>query len=153
MSVATRISYQDFVSTAPAAYAGLAALSKAVDESGMDKQLTELVKIRASQINGCAFCLQFHLNLARKIGMPAVKLDLLAAWREAGVYSERELAALEWTEALTDIRQGIPSDQLYQQLQQHFSQSEIMFLSVAIGAINQWNRIGAAFCFAPPPAA
>ncbi len=75
-------------------------------DSGLDKALTELIKIRASQINGCAFCVQFHLNLARKAGVPQTKLDLVAVWRDAGVFTAREMAALAWTEALTQVTTG-----------------------------------------------
>ena len=145
-----RCDYEDFARIAPAARAALTALGAAVAESGLEKELTELVKLRASQINGCAFCLQFHLNVSRKLGVPAEKLDLVAAWREAGIFSERELAALAWTEALTGIAAGVPSDEAYAALLRHFSESEAVFLTVAIGTINQWNRIAVALRFTPP---
>ncbi len=151
--VSPRVSYEDFIKAAPAAYAALRALGKAVDESGLDKGVTELVKLRASQINGCAFCVQLHLNVARKIGLPEAKLDLLAVWREAGVYSDREMAALAWAEALTEEAAEGASDAAYAELLRHFSQSEAMFLTVAVGTINQWNRIAGALRFAPPLAA
>lgn len=150
MSHEVRIDYNAFRDIAPAAYSGLLALGKAVDDSGLEKSLTELIKIRASQLNGCAFCLQYHLNVARKIGVPTAKLDLVATWREAGVYSEREMAALAWAEALTLIVEGAPDDALYQQTLQHFSREELVFLTVSVATINQWNRIGGALRFAPP---
>ncbi len=145
-----RLSYQDFTKTAASAYGALLALGKAVDDSGLDTGLTEIVKLRASQINGCAYCLQLHLNIARKLGLAGAKLDLVAVWREAGVFTDREMAALAWTEALTKQAGEGASDANYAALLQSFSESEALFLTVAIGTINQWNRIAAALRFAPP---
>lgn len=145
-----RISRADYDDLAPAAVAALRALGKAVDDSGLEKTLTELIKIRASQINGGAFCIQFHLNMARKLGVEAAKLDLLAAWRETGVYSERERAALAWTEALTRMGRHSVTDTAWTQLQSQFSRSEIAFLTTSIGTINAWNRIAGSLHFAPP---
>ncbi|MFT4021702.1 MAG: carboxymuconolactone decarboxylase family protein, partial [Acinetobacter sp.] len=96
-------SYAGFQKISPAALAALLEMGKAVDDSGLEKTLTELVKIRVSQINGCAFCIQFHLQIARRIGIDAIKLDLVAAWRDVDVYSARELAALEWAEEVTRL--------------------------------------------------
>jgi len=145
-----RLNYEDFAKAATAAHAALLALGKSVDDSGIEKPLTELVKLRASQINGCAFCIQFHLNMARKLGVPGEKLDLVAAWREAGVFSAREMAALAWTEALTKMTIEVASDTASAALRQHFTETEALFLTVAIGTINQWNRIAVALRFAPP---
>ncbi|MFG1215164.1 carboxymuconolactone decarboxylase family protein [Xanthobacter flavus] len=143
-----RLSYEAFAKTA--AYAALLALGKSVDESGLEKPLTEIAKLRASQINGCAFCIQYHLTVARRLAVPPEKLDLIAAWREAGVFTPRELAALAWTEALTVTSGGPPSDADYAGLLAVFSAEEAMHLTVAIGTINQWNRIAVALRFAPP---
>jgi len=151
-----RIDRNDFDKVAPGIGAALRALTKAVDDSGLDKPLTELLKVRASQINGCAFCLQYHLNLARQFGVPQAKLDLLPVWREAASYTERERAALAWTEALTQMgghATDDPSESAYLQLQQHFSDAEISFLSAAVAAINAWNRIAGGLRFTPPPSA
>src|ERR1700678_2152026 len=101
MGTSPRMEFAEFDQKAPAARAALSALSKAVDDSGLEKALTELIKIRASQVNGCAFCVQFHLNAARKAGVSQTKLDLVAVWRDTGVFSAHERAALAWTEALT----------------------------------------------------
>lgn len=147
---APRISRADYDELAPAAVAALRALGKAVDDSGLEKPLTELIKVRASQINGCAFCIQYHLNVARKLGVAAPKLDLLAAWREAGVYTARERAALIWTEALTRMDRHSVSDATYAQVQERFTRSEIAFLTASVGAINAWNRIAGALHFEPP---
>jgi AhpD family alkylhydroperoxidase len=143
-----RLPYEAFAKTA--AYAALLALGKSVDESGLEKPLTEIAKLRASQINGCAFCIQYHLTVARRLAVPAEKLDLVAAWREAGVFTPRELAALAWTEALTLTTGEPPSDADYAALLAAFSAEEAMHLTVAIGTINQWNRIAVALRFAPP---
>jgi AhpD family alkylhydroperoxidase len=144
-----RLSYEGFVKTAPAAYASLGALSKAVDDSGLEKSLTELVKTRASQLNGCAFCLSFHLNMLRKLEVAQEKIDLLPVWRDAGVYSSRELAALAWTEAVTNLSPHSASDEAYAALLSEFSESEAEFLTIAIATINAWNRLGVALRFAP----
>lgn len=150
MSAKARLEYADFRKLAPAAQAALTALSKAVEESGLDKTLVELVKIRASQINGCAFCLQYHLNLARKLGVAAEKLDLVAVWHDAGIFSPREMAALEWAEIQTAIADGGVSDETYATAREAFSESELVFLTVAIATINAWNRIGVSLRFSPP---
>lgn len=145
-----RISWNDFDRAAPAVTVALRALGQAVDDSGLDKSLTELIKLRASQINGCAYCIQYHLNLARRVGVVPAKLDLVAAWREAGIYGARERAALAWAEALTRMAERPVCDAVYTELQAQFSETEIAFLTSAIGAINAWNRIAGALQFAPP---
>ena len=145
-----RISYQDFAKLAPAAQAALLAMGKAVEETGLDKQLVELVKLRVSQINNCAFCLQIHLNVSRRLGVPQEKLDLVATWQEAGIFSDKECAALAWAELLTRLADRSVPDEAYEAVCKHFSQDEVIALSVAIANINAWNRLGAAFRFAPP---
>jgi AhpD family alkylhydroperoxidase len=145
-----RSSWSDFETQAPGVVAALRALGKAVDDSGLEKLLTELIKVRASQLNGCAFCIQFHLNHARKLGIAPAKLDLLAAWREAGVHSARERAALAWTEALSLMASGAASDAAYAEAQSQFPATELAFLTASIGAINAWNRIAGGLQFAPP---
>ncbi|MHB1586095.1 MAG: carboxymuconolactone decarboxylase family protein [Acidiferrobacteraceae bacterium] len=145
-----RIIRTDYDRTAPAVTVALRDLGQAVDDSGLDKSLIELIKLRASQINGCAYCIQYHLNVARRLGVVPVKLDLVAAWREAGIYSARECSALAWTEALTLMAEYPVSDTVYTELQAQFSETEIAFLTAAIGAINAWNRIAGALHFAPP---
>ena len=145
-----RIAYDTFQKTAPMARDALLAMGKTADESGFDKEIVELAKIRVSQINNCAFCLQIHLNVSRKLGVPQEKLDLVATWHEAGIFSDRECAALAWAETLTRLAdRGVP-DEAYDAVRRHFSEAEVIFLSVAIGTINAWNRLGAAFRFAPP---
>jgi len=149
----TRQPHQDwaqFEQHAGGVVSALRDYSRAVDASGLDKGLVELLKLRASQINGCAFCLQFHLNLARKLGLPQRQLDQLAAWRDSHAFSARERAALAWTEALTRMAAAPVEAGLYAQLQASFSEAEIANLTAAIAAINAWNRIAGALRFTPP---
>jgi AhpD family alkylhydroperoxidase len=145
-----RLDYAAFRKAAPAVADALTALSKTAREAGLEPDLIELLKIRASQINGCAFCLQYHLNEARKLGVAAEKLDLVATWREAGIYSKRDEAALAWTEALTDVSHKGAPDDLYADVVATFGDTQATFLTVAVATINAWNRIGVAFAFAPP---
>ena len=157
MTAPPRIDYPAFPKLAPDASAALGALGRQPDSPGLDKALIELVKIRASQINGCAFCLHIHLGVARRIGVAAIKLDLLAAWHDATVFSAREQAALAWAECLTSLPDAGAPDARYAALRAHFTEAEIARLSVAIATINAWNRLGAGLRFAPqlpsePPA-
>ena len=116
-----------------------------VSQAGLESRLMELVKIRASQINGCAFCLHMHTAEARKQGESEDRLFLLDAWRDSPLYDDRERAALAWTEALTRVADGHPSDAVYAQLQQHFSEEEQVTLTLLIVAINGWNRVQVGF--------
>ncbi len=143
-----RLEWQGFKAVAPEANAALLSFTKAASARGLDKTLLELVKIRASQINGCAFCLQMHLDDARKLGIDEVKLNLVVAWREAPIFSERERAALGWAEALTLASKGV-SDEVYAAARSVFSEQELADLSTAIIAINAWNRLGVAYRFTP----
>jgi AhpD family alkylhydroperoxidase len=152
MATETRIEFAEFIKIAPDARAALSALSKAVDDSGLEKSLVELVKIRASQINGCAFCVQFHLIVARKAALPQTKLDLVTTWRDAGVFTAREMTALRWTEALTQVTPTGVSDECYDDAHKEFSEKELVFLTAAVASINAWNRIAMALKFSPPVA-
>jgi AhpD family alkylhydroperoxidase len=113
--------------------------------SGLEKSLVELVKIRASQINGCAFCLHMHATEARKGGESEERIYLLDAWRESPLYTDRERAALAWTEALTLVHQTHAPEDVYQQLRAHFTEEEQVKLTLLIVAINGWNRIQVGF--------
>ncbi|WLA61757.1 carboxymuconolactone decarboxylase family protein [Bradyrhizobium diazoefficiens] len=143
-----RSEYEDFKRIAPDAYDLVLALGQAAAKAGLDKQLLELVKLRASQINGCAFCVQHHILLSERIGVPVDKLNLVAVWREAPIYSARERAALAWTEALTFLPDGV-SDEVYAEVTSEFSESELMYLTSAVASINVWNRFGAAYRWTP----
>jgi AhpD family alkylhydroperoxidase len=144
-----RSEYEDFRRLAPEAYEIVAALGQAAAKVGIDKPLLELIKLRASQINGCAFCVQFHILQAERLGMAADKLNLVVVWREAPLFSSRERAALAWTEALTLVTEGV-GDEVYAQASAEFSERELAFLSSAIASINVWNRLGVAYRWTPP---
>lgn len=124
----------------PAAMEAMAGLERAVHSSDLEPELLELVKVRASQLNGCGFCLDMHTKDAEAIGVDAQRLHLAAAWREAPCYSPRERSALSWCEALTLLPQSGAPDEVYQQLSEDFSSEEIVALTLAIVAINGWNR-------------
>ena len=144
--------FQTFTQTAPDVYASLGGVSKAVTASGLDKALTELVKLRVSQLNGCAFCLQFHLNIARKLDIDPRKFDLLAGWRDAGIYTDRETAALGWAEALTQLTDPTARDAALARVRAVFDEQELVFLAATVASINAWNRIAVGLHFPPPPA-
>ncbi len=140
---------KDFKALAPDAYDIVASLGLAAAKAGIDKQLLELIKLRASQINGCAFCVQFHILQSESLGISADKLNLVVVWREAPLFSARERAALAWTEALTLVTEGV-SDEVYAQAAAEFSEGELAYLSSAIASINVWNRLGVAYRWTPP---
>jgi AhpD family alkylhydroperoxidase len=144
-----RSEYQEFKSLAPEAYDAVFALSRVAAKAGIDKQLLELIKLRASQINGCAFCVQFHILQSESLGLAVDKLNLVVVWREAPQFSARERAALAWTEALTLVTGGV-SDEVYAQARAEFSERELAYLSSAIASINVWNRLGVAYRWTPP---
>ncbi|HUO21384.1 MAG TPA: carboxymuconolactone decarboxylase family protein [Caulobacteraceae bacterium] len=149
MTAAEPIDFDAFAKALPEVVAGLRALSAAAGE-GMDKVLIELIKARASQINGCAFCLQLHLNWARKAGATQAKLDRLAVWREAPDFTETERAALGWTEALTDPSRRMEAPGARAALDAVFDAPAVMRLTAAVAAINAWNRIAGPLGFTPP---
>ncbi len=130
---------------APAAFNAVLELSNYVMGSGLEPSLLELVKLRASQINRCAYCLHMHAADARKAGETEARIYLLDAWEESALYTPRERAALRWTETLTRLPDGSPSDEAFAELRDHFDDKEAVELSVAIGVINVWNRINAGF--------
>jgi AhpD family alkylhydroperoxidase len=144
-----RKEYTDFQRLAPDAFDLVQGLGRLAAKAGIDKQLLELVKLRASQINGCAFCVQFHILQGESLGISPDKLNLVVVWREAPQFSARERAALAWTEALTLISEGV-SDEVYAQASAEFSEQELTYLTSAIASINVWNRFGAAYRWTPP---
>ncbi len=124
-------------------------LEKYVKECGLEQSLLELVRFRASQINGCAYCLDIHSKDARSEGESEQRLYCLSAWREAPFYSERERAALAWTEAVTKISENHELDDVYEMAKAQFSEKELVDLTLAVIAINSWNRL--AIPFHTPP--
>ncbi len=146
----SRLSRADFHKLAPEVRAALGPLNQsAIDAGGLETSLIELVKIRASQINGCAFCLDMHTREARALGEREDRLHVLAAWAESPAFSDRERAALAWTEALTLVAGGHVPDPVYEQAKTAFSDKELAYLTAAVVAINGWNRVAVAFRFLP----
>lgn len=135
----------DPLATATADLKPMLALSESVHASGLERSLIELVKIRASQINGCAYCIHMHTRDARANGETEERLYLLDAWRESPLYTARERAALAWTEALTLVSQTQAPDQDYEALQAEFSDEEKVKLTLLIATINAWNRLAIGF--------
>ncbi len=127
----------------------LSNLEKYIKGTGLESQLVELVKLRASQINGCAFCIDMHTKDARTQGESEQRLYGVSAWREPPFYSERERAALLWTEEITKISENHVPDELYEQVTRHFTEKELVDLTLAIITINSWNRL--AISFRSPP--
>jgi len=138
----------DWMRINPEAYRSFAAAARST--GSLDRRLKNLVDVRVSQINGCAFCLDMHAREARELGETQQRLDCLAGWRELPAFTERERAALEWAEALTRIAETHAPDDLYARLQTHFSEAEIVDLTVAIAVMNAWNRTQIAMRRAPP---
>jgi AhpD family alkylhydroperoxidase len=135
----------DYNKVAPGALRAMFGLERYVHDSGLEPSLVHLIKMRASQINGCAYCLDMHSKDARAGGETEQRLYVLNAWREAPFYTERERAALEWTEALTLVAENHVPDEIYNGVRQHFSEQELVDLSLAIVAINGWNRLAISF--------
>ena len=129
----------------PEGYRAMAGLERYVRESGLEPSLLELVKLRASQINGCAYCIDMHWKDARARGESEQRLYGLMAWRESPYYTERERAALAWTEAVTLIADSHVPDDLYEQVRQYFNETELVNLTFALIAINGWNRLAISF--------
>jgi len=144
-----RLEYRKIHEHAPGIAHALRSLTAAVNESGLEAGLLELVKVRASQINGCAFCLDMHFRDALKLGERPERLLILDAWREAPDFSERERAALAWTEALTKITEGHVPDAVYAEATAAFSEKELANLTAAVIAINAWNRVMIAYRIPP----
>jgi AhpD family alkylhydroperoxidase len=125
------------------------ALQQYVDTTGLGSQLLHLVQMRASQINGCAYCIDMHTKDARAEGESEQRLYALDAWRETPFYNERERAALEWTEAVTNVKEGHVPDEVYESVRKQFSQSELADLTLAVAVINSWNRLSIALRAVP----
>jgi AhpD family alkylhydroperoxidase len=135
----------DFYKASPEAIKALIALEVAVGKLGLDPQLVDLVKLRASQINGCAYCIDLHTADLRKAGETDRRLATLGVWRETPFFTERECAALAWTEALTDVAHTHVPDAAYEALAAQFSEAEQVNLTMAVNTINSWNRLSIGF--------
>ena len=135
----------DFAKASPETFKAMLALEGQVAKSTLPKPLTELVRLRASQINGCAYCVDMHAADARKGGETERRLAAVAVWREAPFFTPSERAALAWTEALTLISETHAPDDVYAELEAHFSEKEMVELTLLVNAINSWNRFAIAF--------
>jgi len=135
----------DYYNAAPDAFVPMRALSNYVRDCGLEHSLGELVKIRASQLNGCAYCLEMHTREARAHGETEARLHLLAAWQESPLYSPRERAALAWTEAITLLATSRAPDDVYTAAREQFTENELVKLTLMIGVINTWNRFAVGF--------
>lgn len=136
---------QEYYAKAPQLMQKLVELNKAVEGSGLEHSLVHLVKVRASQINGCSFCLNMHTQEARADGETEQRLYLVGAWKESPLFTERERAAFAWTEAVTQISHGGVSDALYAQAREQFSEEELVKLTMVVAMINTWNRLSVSF--------
>ena len=126
---------------APEVSKAMFAVETALGESGLENSLAELVRLRASQINGCAFCIYMHVQDARKHGETDLRIQMLDAWRESSLYTDRERAALAWTESLTRIAKTHASDADYDLVKSQFTETEIAALTIVVSMINAWNRL------------
>ncbi|CAL8476143.1 MULTISPECIES: carboxymuconolactone decarboxylase family protein [Caballeronia] len=135
----------DFYKASPAAIKALVGVEERIAKSALEKSLTELVRLRASQINGCAFCVDMHTTDARKGGETDRRLATVVVWRETPFFTDRERAALAWTEALTLVSHDHVPDSVWEAVKPHFSDEEIVDLTLLISAINSWNRFAIAF--------
>lgn len=139
----------DYIKAAPGIYKAMSGLEAYTAESGLEPSLIELVKMRASQINGCAYCIDMHSLDARAQGETEQRLYALSAWSETPFFSERERAALLWTEKLTLISLDHVPDEVYEQVRPHFTDKELADLTLAVAAINAWNRFAISFRSVP----
>ncbi len=139
----------EYIKAAPALFKAMRPLDDYVRNCGLEPSLIDLVLIRASQINGCAYCIDMHTKDARSRGETEQRIYELNAWRETPFYSEREMAALAWTEAVTLITDGHVPDDLYEEARKQFSEVELVNLTVTIGLINMWNRLSISFRSVP----
>jgi AhpD family alkylhydroperoxidase len=136
---------------APGAYKAMLGLEDYLHKCGLEESLIHLIKLRASQINGCAYCLDMHWKDLRAIGEEEQRLYSLDAWRECPYYSDRERAALAWTDAVTLVTNGHVPDAVYEEVRPHFSEKELCDLTLAVAAINAWNRLSIAARTVPGP--
>lgn len=139
----------EWAKVSPDAYKALIGLEQALAKTGLEASLLELIRLRASQINGCAYCVNMHANDARKAGESEARLQTLSVWRETNFFSARERAVLAWVESLTLLAEKhAPQDQ-FDALREHFSDAEIVGLTLAVATINTWNRFGVGMAMVP----
>ncbi|HVP55565.1 MAG TPA: carboxymuconolactone decarboxylase family protein [Candidatus Eisenbacteria bacterium] len=134
----------DYLKSGRGVYEAMLAMEKYLQQSGLDPKLLDLIKLRASQINGCAYCIDMHWKDLRAQGESEQRLYGLDAWEESPYYTGRERAVLAWTEAVTSIRDGHVRDEVFEEIKKYFSEKEIADLTLAVGQINTWNRLAIA---------
>jgi AhpD family alkylhydroperoxidase len=134
----------DYLKSGRGVVEAMLGVEKYLRQSGLEESLLNLIRMRASQINGCAYCLDMHWKDARALGEKEQRLYGLDAWEESPYYTDRERAALAWTEALTNVREGHVADEVYERVRAHFTEKELADLSLAITSINSWNRLNIA---------
>ena len=142
----------DYVEHAADAANALVGVSRAVRESGVEEELLHLVSLRASQINGCSYCVDLHYRDALDVGVPPRTVNAVAAWREAPFFTSRQRSALAWTETLTRVERDGAPDAVYEEVAAHFDDGELANLTFAVAAINAWNRVAVGFRKGPDPA-
>ncbi|HZR34150.1 MAG TPA: carboxymuconolactone decarboxylase family protein [Nevskia sp.] len=135
----------NFYKTGPEAMKAMSALEQHLARCGLEKPLVDLVRLRASQVNGCAYCVDLHYGDARKAGESERRLAALVVWREAPFFSDRERAALEWAESLTLVAQSHVPDEVWERVKPHFTPEELVNLTLLVSTINAWNRFAIAF--------
>lgn len=141
-----RLNYKTLI---PGAYRALAGVEAYLSGCGLNRRMTRLVVLRASQINHCAFCIDMHVKELQEEGESDARIYLLNAWREAPCYSDQERAALAWTEAVTTLAPDFVPDEVFEEARRHFSEQDLANLTVAIGMINTWNRLSVSFRSVP----
>ena len=139
----------EWAGQSPSAYKAMLGLEQALAKSGLDNGLLELIRLRASQINGCAYCVNMHADDARKAGESEARLQTLSVWRETNFFSARERAVLAWVESLTLLPEKHAPQAQFDALREHFSDTEIVDLTLAIATINAWNRFGVGMAMVP----
>ena len=139
----------DYAKASPEGYKALGAVHVYLGKSGLPQDLMDLVYLRVSQINGCAYCVQSHISDLQEMQVAPAKINLVVAWEEAGIFSEREEAAFAWAEALTLIAEDHVPDAAFAAVREHFSEQEVVGLTAQICAINCWNRMAVSFRYAP----
>jgi AhpD family alkylhydroperoxidase len=139
----------DYTKVAPEVYRAMLQLEKTINSSGLEDSLLDLLRLRVSQINGCAYCIDMHAKDLRARGESEQRIYLLNAWRESPFYSERERAAFAWAETLTEVSEKEVADELYEKARQQFTEAELVNLTLAVISINGWNRLNVAFKIVP----
>lgn len=139
----------EWAGQSPSAYKAMLGLEQALEKSGLDHGLLELIRLRASQINGCAYCVNMHADDARKAGESEARLQTLSVWRETNFFSARERAVLAWVESLTLLPEKHAPQAQFDALREHFNDTEIVDLTLAIATINAWNRFGVGMAMVP----